>query len=61
MDEDIRPHDQQYFDQLINDVDNNDDLDAEMKQAMNESLNTYNRDNKKLMKKIIGKNNLKKI
>lgn len=42
MDEDIRPHDQQYFDQLINDVDNNDDLDAEMKQAMNESLNTYN-------------------
>ena len=42
MDEDIRPQDQQYFDQLINDVDNNDDLDSEMKQAMNESLNTYN-------------------
>ena len=42
MDEEIRPQDQQYFDQLINDVDNNDDLDAEMKRAMNESLNTYN-------------------
>ena len=41
MDEVIRPQDKQYFDQLINTV-NNDDLDDEMRQAMNESLNMYN-------------------
>ena len=41
MDEEIRPQDKQYFDQLINTV-NNDDLDDEMRQAMNESLNMYN-------------------
>ena len=61
MDEDIRPQDQQYFDQLINDVDNNDDLDAEMKQAMNESLNTYNHEFMMTCEDNIIQNQIQKI
>ncbi len=63
MDEEIRPQDQQYYDQLINNLDNDDnhELDDEMRQAMNESLNMYNEEFMKSCEDTIIQNQIQNI